>query len=365
MSRKVAWITAGVAGLALSAAAAAGATAGAAVQPAAGPRWHIVKSVKTDFTGAFTAVVASGKTTGWAFDGLGFTSRATAWRENGKTWSKVAFPSVANEEVITAGASGPADVWAFTQVNGSKSRVLHWNGSKWSVQHTFSRDIFGATVLGKGNVWVFGANAASGLPALGVWHYNGSSWKQVSKTIAGGSALSAGNAWGFSGTSIEHYAGGKWTATSVKSMLPAKDPHGLNDPAVVGVLAEGPADVFALGSGNTQDEGGPLVVLHYNGHKWAKVGFSNLYGAGPQPEFSSDGAAGLWLPMDGPVGGTSYLIHYGGGKFLKAAVPVNPATLTIMATSRVPTEQNQLAGGFTHAAGDRGSNVVAVIMQYS
>src|SRR5579871_1110772 len=101
-----------VTGTAMSAAAAPA----AGTRPAAAPKWHIVKSVKTDFSGQFTAVVATGKTTGWAFDGNGESGvKATAWRENGATWTKVAFPSVANEEVVAAGADSPNDVWAFTQ----------------------------------------------------------------------------------------------------------------------------------------------------------------------------------------------------------------------------------------------------------
>jgi hypothetical protein len=366
MSRKVAWITAGVAGLTLAAATAAYSTGGAAaaVQPAAGPKWHIVKAVKTDFTGDFLAVVATGKSTGWAFDGQGFSVRPTAWREAAGAWSKTAFPSLTGEDVIAAGASGPSDVWAFTQVDGVSSRVLHWTGGGWTVQHTFPAEIGSADVVGKNNVWVFGLEPAPGQPTLGVWHFNGKSWTRVSKTITGGSALSATDAWGFSGTNVEHFAAGKWTATSVKSLLPARDPHGLNDPAVNGILAMSDTNVWALGSANTQDEGGPLVVLHFNGTKWVKI-TTGQFGAGPMPEFSADGSGGLWLPMLGPVGGTSFLVHFANGKLTKAVVPVNPATLTVESTSRVPGSTQQVAGGFTHAANNLGSKVVAVIMQYS
>src|SRR5580698_3264078 len=98
--------------LALVAVAGTAATAGASARPAAAPKWHVVKTVKTDFSGQFTAVVATGKTTGWAFDGNGESGvKATAWREKGTTWTKVPFPSVANEEVVAAGADSPNDVW--------------------------------------------------------------------------------------------------------------------------------------------------------------------------------------------------------------------------------------------------------------
>ena len=143
-----------------------------------------------------------------------------------------------------------------------------------------------------------------------------------------------------------------------------RNPEGLNDPSVVGILALSSGNVYALGNGNAQDDGGPLVVLHYNGSKWAKVASGN-YGYGPDAQFSADGKGGLWLPMDGPVGGPSVLLHYSGGKLTKAVLPVSAATITIVATARVPGSAAQLAGGFTHAAGDRGKNVTAVLLQFS
>ena len=364
MSRKVAWIAAGVAGLL----AAGGATAASAtaVSPVAAPHWHIVKSVKTDVNGQFTAVVATGKGSAWAFDGLGFTARATAWRLSGKTWTKAAFPSEAGEAVIAAGASSPSNVWAFTDVSGGGSRVLRWNGFGWSVVKTFAAQIGDASVVAGNDVWVFGFAAEPLLPALGVLHYNGHTWTRVSKTFQGGSALSATNAWGFNGTAVEHWNGHKWTGTSVRGLLPPKAKNGLNNPTVTGILALGANNVYAIGNGNRQDEGGPVVVLHYNGSKWTKVnGAQGNFGFGPFPGISSDGSGGLWLPMNGSFGGTSFLIHYAGGKLTKAALPVSAPTITVNSVARIPSTTQQLAVGYTHAANDRGTNVVGVILQYS
>jgi hypothetical protein len=362
MSRKVSWIMAGVAGLL----AAGGVTAASATAapPVAAPHWHVAKSVKTDVNGQFTAVVATGKSAAWAFDGLGFTAHATAWRLAGKTWSKVAFPSKAGEGVITAGASSPSDVWAFTDISGAGSRVLRWNGAKWSIVKTFPAQIGDASVVAGNDVWVFGFAAAPLQPALGVWHYNGHTWTRVSKNIQGGSALSATSVWGFSGTAVEHWNGHKWASTSVQRLLPAKMKNGLNDPSVTGILALSAKNVYAIGNGNLQDEGGPVVVLHYNGSKWAKVA-QGSFGFGPFPEFSSDGSGGLWLPMDGSFGGTSFLVHYAGGKLTKATLPVSAPTITVNSVARVPGTTQQFAGGYTHADDDRGTKVVGVILQYS
>jgi hypothetical protein len=345
--------------------AVAGAESATGARPAAAPKWHIVKSVKTDFSGQFSAVVATGKTTGWAFDGNGESpSRATAWRKSGTTWTRVAFPSVANEEVVAAGADSPSDVWAFTRSFTGRSRVLRWNGSRWAPVKSFAAPIGDATVLSSHAVWVYGWPPVTGTPTLGVWFYNGKTWTHVSKTIAGGSALSNKNVWGYTATSVQHWNGVKWTATSVKKLLPAIDPHGLNHPSVAGILALSASNVYALGSGDAQDEGGPLVVLHFNGRGWTKVA-AGQFGSGPGPQISSDGAGGLWLPMDGPVGGTSFLVHYAAGKLTKATLPVSAPKITIEAVGRIPGTAAQLAGGFEHAPGDRGTGVVAVLLQYS
>jgi hypothetical protein len=362
MSRKVAWIAAGIAGLLAAGGAAATAASAAAAPPTAAPHWHIVK--KADVNGDFTAVAATGKTSAWAFDGQGFTAPPTAWRLSGKTWTKVTFPSESSEEVVTAGASSPSDVWAFTDILDLGSRVLHWNGVKWSVVKTFADQIGGASVVAGNDVWVFGIPTAPSAPTLGVWHYNGHTWTQVSKNLEGGSALSATDVWAYRGTAVDHWNGHKWTSTSVKSLLPPVIPGPLNDPSVVGILALSATNVYAIGNGNAQDEGGPLVVLHFNGSKWSKAAQGG-FGFGPGPQFSSDGSGGLWIPMDGPAEGTSYLVHYTAGKLVKATLPVGAPTITIGSVARVPGSTQQLAGGFTHAAGNRGTNVVAVLLQYS
>lgn len=240
--------------------------------------------------------------------------------------------------------------------------MLRWNGAKWSVVRTFSDEIGGASVVAGNDVWVFGFIPVPGTPALGVWHYNGHTWTRVSKNLAGGSALSASSVWAFGRTSVAHWNGHRWTSTSVKALLPAK--MQLNDPSVGGILALSASNVYALGNGNQQDEGGPLVVLHYNGSKWAKVA-QGSFGTGPAPQFSSDGSGGLWLPMFGPVGGPASLVHFAAGKLVKATLPVSAAAISIGSVARIPGTSQQLAGGFTHAAGNPGAKVVAVILQYS
>jgi hypothetical protein len=354
-------ITAGIAGLAL-AVTAVGAWAGAASTPVAVPQWRIVKSVTTDASGGFTAIVATGARTGWAFDGQGTTTLATAWERAGGTWTKVAFPSEKSEVVVTAGASSPSDVWAFTQVHRTGgSRVLHWNGHKWSVVKTFTRPIVDASVAAANDVWVFGQAPAKTKPALGGWYYNGHVWKQDGGNVQGGSALAPNYVWGYNLGTIEHWLGLHWWATQVT--LPPKSNN--NDPLITGTLALSRTDDFFFANGNQNDVGGPLVIERYDGSIWHVVAEGNV-GFGPMPEVSTDGSGGLWLPMWGPPAGNSYLVHYtAAGALVNATLPAGPASIRIYAVSRIPGTTQQIAAGVMHASGNPDQNVVGVILQYS
>ena len=357
-----AWLVAAGACAAMVALAAPAASAA----PAA-PAWHVVKSVKAN-QGVFTEVVATGKTSGWAFGGQFNVLRAdTAWRRSGAAWTQdKAFPGKKNETVVTAGANSPSDVWAFASQFNGVSRVLHYNGKAWSVAKTFGAQIGGASVAGKNDIWVFGADFF-GQPALGAWHYNGHTWKLTGKGLQGGSALSATNAWAFSGTKVYRYNGSKWAGTSLKSLLPAKQL--LNSPAVTGIIALSATNVYAIGNGNLQDEGGPLVILHFNGAGWKKLaagsfGFGTMSTGGSQ-QVAADGKGGLWLPMPGVLGQKSFMLHYAGGKLTPVALPGNPRAIAVVSVSRIPGTTAQLAGGDTFKASQPGVNQVAVILQYS
>jgi len=330
-------------------------------QPAAQASWHIVDQVHSGANGQFTAVTAVGRSGGWAFNGVVGES---AYQRTGSTWKQAPFPKLKmGGEVVTAGATSADNVWAFTDDSVSSS-ALRWNGSTWTVMHTFNREIGGAVVLGPDDVWVFGMPFIPGA-YLGAWHYNGHTWTQVSggSHLEGGSGLSASDIWAFDGTAVAHWNGSGWTRTSVAALLPARNP--LNDPAVTGIYVQSADSVYAIGNGNQQDEGGPLVVLHYNGRTWTKVAQGN-YGLGTQPlqQIAPDGHGGLWLPMPGTDGAKSYLLHYSGAKLTPVALPKAASMINIDSVALIPGTANVLAGGYTHAAGNPGTNVVSVLLEY-
>ena len=329
-----------------------------AAPASAGTSWHIVKQVASGPNGVFTAVTAVGRNGGWAFDG---TSNATAWERNGSTWTHVRFPSQNNERVVAAGASSATNVWAFTSDSG-KSRALRWNGQTWTVARTFPRLIGGAVVLGSSDVWVFGQPYYPGA-GLGAWHFNGGTWSQVASGhgLEGGSGLSASDIWAFQGADVAHWNGSSWSRTSVASLLPAKQL--LNNPALTGIYEQSSHSVYAIANGQRQDEGGPLVVLHWNGSGWSKVAGGN-FGFGTLQQFSSDGHGGLWLPMPGFAGQKSYLLHYTGGRLIQASLPGGPDKITVLAVVLVPGTTDVLGAGDTHASANPGTDVVGVLLQY-
>jgi hypothetical protein len=330
-----------------------------AAQISAGPSWHIVKRVSYNGSnGVFTAVTAVGQSEEWAFDGY---AKATAWEWNGSTWTQVPFPSQNNEMVVAAAASSATNVWAFTQEFGI-SRALRWNGQRWTVMGSFSRAIGGAVVLSSSDVWVFGQPNLPGVD-LGAWHYNGRTWTQVASGhgLEGGSGLSASDVWAFDGADVAHWNGATWSRASVASLLPAKQQ--LNDPALTGIYEQSRHSVYAIANGRQEDEGGPLVILHWNGSVWSKVAGGN-YGFGTFQQFSPDGHGGLWLPMPGAGGQKSYLLHYTGGHLTQAALPGGPDKITVDTVALIPGTSQVLGGGETHAAADPGTDVMGVVLQY-
>jgi hypothetical protein len=351
-------VAAGVVAVAGCASASAVATSALAASTSGSASWHIVKRVPSGSSGGFTEVTAVGKNGGWAFNA---GSVPTAWERNGSTWTQVPFPGLSDEVVVAAGGTSATDAWAFTSDFG-KSRALHWNGRTWSVQHVFSREIGGAVVISRSDVWVFGELFLPGAE-LGAWHYDGHTWSRVSSGhgLEGGSALSASDIWAFDGADVAHWNGATWSRTSVASLLPARQQ--LNDPALTGIYAESRHSVYAIANGNLQDEGGPIVVLHWNGSAWSKVA-RGQFGFGILQQLSSDGHGGLWLPMPGFDGQKSYLVHYSNGHLTTAALPVAASSIGLDTVSIIPGGTGVLAAGETHARNAPGTDVVAVILQY-
>ena len=320
-------------GGAIAAAVLSGTQAASAATPHA-PSWHPVLSVQGG--GVTEAVVATGKTTGWAF-----LHNGTAYQRVGATaWKKVAFPGH-NGYVNAAAASSPSNVWAAFRSTTGGSQVDRWNGRNWAVVKSFPGEVTKLSVLGPNDVWAFGGASGS----EGVFHFNGRSWAKVSSTLQGGSATSDRSVWAFSGTQLAHYDGRKWTETNVARLFPAST-GGRSAPSLTGVLALAPNNVFAAGTGwgGIGGAGGVAVVLHFNGHSWSRaaVGPSVL----APGSLASDGRGGLWMTSDTHEN-FQVLLHYSAGQLVNANEPFKsvasiPGTAGALGANASPVATTQV-----------------------
>lgn len=361
MVRKVAKVTMGAAML-LSLGVVA---ANASIAQASTPTWTSV--FRGGVTGEVTALanVNTGNNAAqFAFVSNGSSAPEMYSRTNNESWAldhiSVAKPG---EVVIWAKAVGPNEVFFFTRLRGGGGRVLKFIGKSekvgsgekyiatFSVVKAFSAEIGSASVVTAKDIWVFGSSAA-GAGKLGVWHYNGTAWKQVAASLTDGLGLSGTGAWAIAGTTIATYNGSKWTATSLASLFPAKS--ATDTPSLTDIYT-GQGTSYAIGENNTKNAGAGFVVLEYNGHTWVKVA-SYAKGA-PAPiagAAAPDGGGGLWIAVYQGSTKSAELLHYIASEhtFTEAAIQ-GLTTLPgdgILTINQVNDYTPQLVGGYVKNA---------------
>lgn len=321
------------------------------------PAWHTILSLPDGKTpsNAVETVVATGKTSGWAF----LSSSAVAYERSGATaWKKVALPERGGA-VNVAGATSPGNVWAAYHT-ASGTHLDRWNGHRWTTVKSFGGQITGLSVLSPNDVWVFGVLTKSN---GGVFHFNGRSWTQVSSIEQGGYAVNDRNVWAYSGTKIAHYDGRRWTQTDVAGLFPAKTPGEYTSPVLTGIIALAPSNVYAIGEGPYGPHSASGVILHYNGHTWSKAaggGFISRVGQ----QVASDGKGGLWIPAEN-VAGPNLLFRYSAGKVTIVYLPTTTNWPTSSnSVSRIPGTTEILSGGAVVNVNNPAVNR-SVVFQYS
>lgn len=160
-------------------------------------------------------------------------NRIARW--NGSTWSGLgsgmngdvyALQTLANGEVIAAGS--------FTTAGGTTVNcVARWNGSTWSAlgngvdpTQPFGSSVQAVVVLANGDLVIGGSfTSVSGVPAVNIARWNGSSWSALGSGINGpvralavapnGNLFAAGSfltAGGIACNGIARWSGGAWAA---------------------------------------------------------------------------------------------------------------------------------------------------------
>jgi hypothetical protein len=309
-------ITCAVVAVAVAAASAATATASSARAPAVS--WRIAGTLRNE-QGLALAPVS--RTSAWVFAEAGTGNAApTARLLTGDSLKQYPFPGKRGELITDAAASAPDNVWAV-----STYRVFAWDGSAWRVMHSFGQSdyLYSVLPIGPANVLVFTED--------GTWHYGRSGWARqpTGDGLTSGSELSSDSIWAVERggkPDVAHWNGQTWKRTSLADLLP-RSPK-LCDYGLTGVQAVSATNVWVTASGNCQDSSGPLLVLHYSDHRWARAPLAGSYGTAQA--VATDGSRALWLEIWAGDGGNETLYQYSAGRMYRAVLPVPHARAFLM-----------------------------------
>jgi hypothetical protein len=298
----------------------------------------------TNNQNAYLAVVAPAAGDVWALGGSNEQSGSpVAVHYTGGQWEQVALPSgLGKTQIVAASAAAANDIWAVTSL-GTRQYALTWNGSAWSVAHTWRQaghQVTGVTAFSPDNVWVFGANGDS--PGIGTWHFNGSAWTEVQGAATGlltASALSPDNIWAAGAADGGQQAGGailNYNGTSWQQ-VPAPP---LTGEQVSDVLAISDSDVWGAG----YDVDGAPLLAQYNGSTWTSVAVP--WKVAPV-QMAADGAGGLWLigTQESPPNNT-YLLHLSASGTWTRQV-ISPERSTVSGLALVPGGTTLVGAGTT------------------
>jgi hypothetical protein len=384
-----AWVSGGVACLALLGLAAGALGAGVSVAspvPALAGRRAVPAPGDSSGLGAVTCTSAASC---WAvgYYARGSTDFNQALRWNGRRWTRIPVPGRGNN----AGDAGTglndvtcvtrASCWAVGELgrrDGSEhNQVVHWNGRKWSLVSvpdpgaattTTSNGLSGVSCAAPASCWAVGERSSdAGFPHDQVVHWNGRKWSLVSvpepvgltstgdNELFGVSCPARASCWAVGTSSrsdatpqlnqVLHWNGRRWSRVSV----PTPRPKGLSE--LFEVSCPSPSSCWAVG-GHVITAGGAnstITVLnqalHWDGRRWSLVAVPDQdgtsQGAGNQlTDVSCPSPASCWaVGSSGNVGGKmiggtelNQAMHWNGRKWSLAATP-DPGGTGFLATN--------------------------------
>ncbi|HEY6790751.1 MAG TPA: hypothetical protein VI365_25925 [Trebonia sp.] len=339
MSRKLSKKVTGMSAL-LGAAMAAAASLGMApaASAATGSSWQGVADLQEAQNASLTSIVMTSPSTGYVFQSVP-GSRPAAYSLSGSKLKQVPFQSDPGEVVVASAESSASNVWAFASLPDRYTEAIKLVNGRWDPVKTLGGRVTQVSVRSAKDVTVFGP--------LGTYHFNGSTWTRQGGAVSGGYSVAGTDDWTYEGTTVTHLVNGKAKNFNlVKDLPPQLKPAGMNDPAVDGVIALTDRNVYAIGSGNAEDAGGPTWILHYDGSTWKKIA---SYGREAEGQPVSDGGGGFWEYVW--ASGACYVLHYSAGKLSATMLPLNggePNYITALALA--PGSRDLVAVSNTQAA---------------
>jgi hypothetical protein len=371
-------ITAIVAVAVLGAAAASAGAPAASASATAAPPWRITKLIPTPNTFLYDVAALSGGTA-WAV-GQKPGPLPLAYHLTGGHWHTVALPGPTGSFAGDVSATSPANVWVTLP---NFDELARRSGNTWAVKSFGSpthTGLAGVVTTGPDNTWAFTFNMRHDQSRA--QHYNGISWRASTlpdDAIVGGagfapsysgavSATSSSNIWAYAapqrGPYVHtvvtlHYNGKRWQ-TKLLPVLPPTLNYYLDD-----IWTTAPANAWVTVttiSSSHPGAPGPLVLLHWNGHRWSKLG-GHLPAADLTGAITSDGHGGLWLGAE-RLSQVPIILHYSHkGTWttyrLPAAHGIRRGAVSVSALARIPGKMSVLGtsnilyqgrGNVTHGA---------------
>jgi hypothetical protein len=269
----------------------------ASAAPVKEETWRIVKSPNGSLKNSeLFGMAAISEHDVWAV-GITYTSKVQALIEhwNGSQWSIVPSPNPANGHDLNAVAAVSAnDIWAVGSTGqfGTPTRTLieHWNGSQWSVVPSPNpgptQNLFGAVAIAQNNVWAVGFYGTSNgsITKTLVLHWNGSQWSVIPSPNSGSNtlfnsvaAVSADDIWavGNAGsatlpqTLVEHWNGSRWRIVPSPNVGP-------NGDFLIGVTVVSERNIWTAGAYNDKSNILHTLIEHWNGTSWSVVNSPNV-----------------------------------------------------------------------------------------
>lgn len=211
-----------------------------------GSRWHVLPGLPSPGvadTYSLNSIAAISAHDVWAVGASFIDGRSDSlsahW--NGQRWQIVPGVSVAGTTSRLVAVAGKAsnDVWAVGHTFGpdaQRTLVEHWDGRRWRIvpspnASARNNDLTGLTVVSTRDVWAVGASqrATATMQPL-IEHWDGQRWKMAPTSLAG---------------------------------------------SLGGIVALGPHDLWAVGTGDGGEYAGPTprpaLILHGDGQRWQSV----------------------------------------------------------------------------------------------
>jgi len=252
---------------------------------AAASGWRVATTFTRDFP-IVSAIAAPAGNDIWAMGTgsarPGGSSFPIGRHWNGRSWVNARFPKATSRSGIScAGASSASNVWAFAgnaewANSPGSAGALRLQHGRWGQVHKFpAAYVTNCLVVGRSEVWVFGDGHVG--PGVGTWHLHGRSWTQVTTDgylLDAASAIRPDDVWGLGEDGFLHPVVARWNGHSWIRNRQLARVLGKTPPSGAGITALSDHSVW-LGLVKFSAGHRDLMVLHWNGRNWRKVGRSS------------------------------------------------------------------------------------------